>query len=153
MCFNEPIAGHSGHAEVSACLQRHRLARLGKTSCSDWIRKLGLIGLKFSQDNLSGCRMFPISTSSFLVHGHCPTAGFLFHICTDLFLDQLYSLSPEPSNTRLLGGYRTSLFNCYRVCQDAMSQPTFHPIDCACHFLLVLTLMPARKTLMLNESL
>lgn len=112
MCFNKRLAGYSRHAEVSACLQPYRLARLGRTSCSDWIRKLGLIGLKFSQDDLPGCRMFPVSTSSFLVHGHCRTAGFLFHLCIDLFLDQLYSLSPEPSNTRLLGGYQTSLFNC-----------------------------------------
>lgn len=154
MCFNKRLAGHSGNAEVSACLQPCRLARLGRTSCSDWIRKLGLIGFKFSQDDLPGCRMFPISTSSFLVHGHCPTTvGFLFHLCTDLFLDQLYSLSLEPSNTRLLGGYQTSLFNCHRVCQDAMSQPSFCLIDCARHFLLVLTIMPAGKTLMLNECL
>lgn len=145
MCFNKPLAGHSRHAEVSACL--------GRTLCSNWIRKLGLIGLKFSQDDLPGCCMFLVSTSSFLVHNHCRTAGFLFHLCIDLFLYLLYSLSPEPSNTRLLGGYQTNLFNCHRVCQNAMSQPPFRLIDCARHFLLVLTIMPAGKTLMLIESL
>lgn len=62
-------------------------------------------------------------------------------------------LSLEPSNTRLLGGYRTSLFNCHIVCQDVMSQPPFRLMDCAHHFLPVLTIMPARKTLMLKESL
>lgn len=142
MHFIEPLARHSGHATVSTCLQPYRLARLGRTSCSDWIRKLGLIGLKFSHDDLPGCHIFPFVQAP----SWCMATVQLQDSSTSAQISSWISCILSPLS-RVIPGY-------WVATGPACSPATDRPPDRLCPPLPSGSDYNAcRKTLMLNESL
>lgn len=96
MCPREPLVRHSGLADVSARLQECRLDGLGSTLYTTQIRNLTFAGSDFHH---SVQVIFQANAWSQLVKAVCWSMAtvqeqLFLHLCTDLALDKLSSLSP-----------------------------------------------------------